>query len=88
MHECQSYKMEKFWIFLLFVVLNTGNAEEAPTVASKFGTIIGMYHTINVFGKTYTVERYFGIPYAKPPVGDLRFRKPVPREPFIEPFQA
>ena len=80
--------MEQFTIFILCIFFYTVNAKDSPTVESKFGTIVGKYHSINVFGNKYTVERYFGIPYAKPPIGNLRFQKPVPSEPFKEPFKA
>ncbi|EEC16213.1 acetylcholinesterase, putative [Ixodes scapularis] len=34
------------------------------------------------------VDAFYGIPYAKPPVGDLRFRKPQPAEPWNGTYEA
>ncbi|KAI0351861.1 alpha/beta-hydrolase [Trametes cingulata] len=47
-----------------------GNALAAPTVTLDKATVIG---TTNG-----TVTNFFGIPYAQPPVGDLRLRLPKP----------
>ncbi len=44
------------------------------------GTIVGQRHSHN----GYECQRYLGIPYAKAPVGDLRFRPPQDPDPFEE----
>ncbi|KAK2011787.1 alpha/beta-hydrolase [Colletotrichum eremochloae] len=46
----------------------------APTVTIKNGTLIGTRNP------TYNQDFFLGVPYASPPVGDLRLRKPVPPE--------
>jgi carboxylesterase type B len=42
----------------------------APTVTVKNGTISGVYSS------TYNQDFFLGVPYAQPPVGELRFRNP------------
>lgn len=44
--------------------------ENPPTVKTPLGTVIGHYKT-SYKGRRYEV--YEGIPYAKPPMGSLRF---------------
>ena len=48
-----------------------GNATETEILALKNGDIKGLYT------EDKSVEVYAGIPYAKPPVGDLRWKEPV-----------
>lgn len=56
-------------------------------VITKYGPIVG--EKIFVKGCTNPVNRYLGIPYAKAPVGQLRFRKPAPlNSKWKEPFKA
>lgn len=56
--------------------------------ATQVQTTTGLLHGIrrNVMGKD--VHIYLGVPYAKPPLGPLRFKKPIPLEPWNGTFYA
>lgn len=41
-----------------------------PTATTRNGTYVG------IFNANYSEDEFLGIPYARPPVGDLRFRAP------------
>lgn len=45
-------------------------------VSTRVGTIRGVASSITIDGASYTYKKYLGIPFAKPPVGDRRWRKP------------
>jgi len=61
------------WAFL--VVLGAcGGSGDGLTVTVDTGTLHG--------GKVGDVRHFLGIPYAAPPVGDLRWRAPQPAEPW------
>jgi hypothetical protein len=45
--------------------------QEAPIVRTINGTYFGNYVPV------YNQDAFLGIPYAQPPLGDLRFRRPV-----------
>lgn len=47
-------------------------ADCQPTVKLHQGTVRG------IVDDSYGLEQFFGIPYAKPPINDLRFAKPQP----------
>ncbi|XP_054163954.1 uncharacterized protein LOC128961720 [Oppia nitens] len=59
-------------------------AAEEVSVRLKDGFITGKRET--VLGKELNVFR--GIPYAQPPVGPLRFRRPLPPKPRTDPIEA
>lgn len=54
------------------------DAEENPVVVTSTGMVRGYTKII----ANREVRVYTGIPFAKPPVGPLRFRRPVPVDPW------
>ncbi|CAL1541831.1 unnamed protein product [Lymnaea stagnalis] len=60
-------------------------AYPSPVVDTPFGRLRGM-ETVARNNKTYLA--FLGIPYAKPPVGELRFNKPVPHPKLAAVFNA
>ena len=57
-------------------------------VQTNVGEVVGKLTESHFEGKRYKIREFLGVPYAEPPVGDKRFRKPVPRAPFTSPFDA
>ncbi|XP_013790869.1 acetylcholinesterase-like [Limulus polyphemus] len=62
---------------LLFNLFLWSASAENIEVATKTGVVESFEHPLVIGGGVYV---FMGIPYAKPPVGDLRFSKPVPIE--------
>ncbi|CAL7947112.1 unnamed protein product [Xylocopa violacea] len=67
----------KLLVALLFAELAnlSSQDEQVPKVETALGSISGYYKTSRI-GKRY--EAYEGIPFAEPPVGELRFEPPKP----------
>ncbi|KAF3019399.1 hypothetical protein E8E14_012415 [Neopestalotiopsis sp. 37M] len=63
--------VNRFSILGLFLALGNPSAACAPSASTKNGTYLGK---TNVH---YNQDEFLGIPYAQPPVGDLRFRGPA-----------
>ena len=61
---------------------------EEITVETKLGTIKGEAKTIEPFGNPLRVRQFLGVPYAEPPVGDLRFKKPVMKRKMEDVYDA
>ncbi|XP_052805383.1 fatty acyl-CoA hydrolase precursor, medium chain-like [Mya arenaria] len=73
--------------FLLFVLVVDCYCQE-PTVETKIGTIQGIQSNKTFRNNVYTTNAYLGIPYSKPPVGDMRFKRPLPYGNLTSPFNA
>lgn len=67
-------KMFKFLFFCLLTGISHARTSEDLKVRIESGRVIGRYLT-SESGRT--IRAFMGIPYAEPPVGDLRFRSPV-----------
>lgn len=61
-------------------------AELAPRVTLKQGIYVGK--PLDEANHPVPVEAFLGVPYALPPVGELRFARPVPLPESNETFQA
>ncbi|XP_072841139.2 fatty acyl-CoA hydrolase precursor, medium chain isoform X1 [Pogona vitticeps] len=76
--------LAKGWHLTLFFFLLTGASEgqgnDPPEVVTKYGPVRGK--VANVSGTDQPVNVFLGIPFAKPPVGALRFSPPQPPEPW------
>ncbi|XP_045169235.2 acetylcholinesterase-like [Mercenaria mercenaria] len=53
--------------------------QETIAVTTTIGEVIGKAEIVSSFEKTGKLHKFLGIPFAEPPVGDLRFKKPVPK---------
>ncbi|CAG2118820.1 unnamed protein product, partial [Medioppia subpectinata] len=70
--------------FMSFLILIYYETHKPLVIETKTGKI--MATTVTRLGKS--VHCFFGIPYAEPPVGGLRFRKAVPKKAFKETLKA
>lgn len=61
-------------LFIIFVLLNIRNLTKCEIVEIEDGKIEG---TTMKTRKGFTIQAFLKIPFAEPPVGELRFQQPV-----------
>lgn len=71
------------WLFLLYPPASN-SAFDDPIVVTNSGPIKGT----NLQVGSDTVTAYLGIPYAEPPLGKLRFQKPLSHRPWNQVLEA
>ena len=75
--------------FITFLsLIHQYHSADIPSVTTKLGTITGETKSVSFQKNEYQIDRYLGIPYAKPPTGHLRFQRPEPFGPFSETYNA
>lgn len=57
-----------------------GQKVEQPEVVTKYGRVQGYQFKVDAAERSVNV--FLGLPFAKPPVGPLRFSEPQPPEPW------
>ncbi|CAH1997714.1 unnamed protein product [Acanthoscelides obtectus] len=70
---------------VIFVESKISDERNRPTTVTPLGKVEGEWRT-SFEGRKYA--SFEGIPYAKPPIGDLRFAEPHPAEPWVGVWNA
>ncbi|KAH7952432.1 acetylcholinesterase [Rhipicephalus sanguineus] len=80
--------MRTTMLFMGYVLasLAASGAQESPDYIVQ--TINGPLRGVNVPTTASSVRGYLGVPFAEPPVGELRFKKPVPKKPWKGVYNA
>ncbi|KAM9607564.1 liver carboxylesterase 1-like isoform 2-T2 [Trichechus inunguis] len=65
---------------LAAALVRAGHPSSPPVVDTVHGKVLGKYVSLEGFAKPVAV--FLGIPFAKPPLGSLRFAPPQPAEPW------
>nr|XP_060615308.1 cholinesterase-like [Anolis sagrei ordinatus]XP_060615309.1 cholinesterase-like [Anolis sagrei ordinatus] len=70
--------------FILFSLASNAASKDDPVVHTSSGPVKGKSLAVG----SGSVQAYLGIPYAEPPLGKLRFQKPLPHQPWNQILKA
>lgn len=59
-----------YFFFVIFIGYSDAKLTAKPTIKVKNGTYVGLH------SENYNQDLFLGVPYAQPPVGNLRYRVP------------
>ncbi|KJH47213.1 Carboxylesterase [Dictyocaulus viviparus] len=65
--------------------MGAGSSASSPSVKTLSGSVRGREY---ILSDGRAVDMYLGIPYAEPPIGNLRFKKPQPIRPWTDELQC
>uniref|UniRef100_I3MUR2 Carboxylic ester hydrolase n=1 Tax=Ictidomys tridecemlineatus TaxID=43179 RepID=I3MUR2_ICTTR len=73
------------WLYTLVLAFSSacttwGHPSSPPVVDTVHGKVLGQY--VSLEGSAQPVAIFLGVPFAKPPLGPLRFAPPQPAEPW------
>lgn len=83
--------MGYFWCFSILVaaLIVFYQVESVQvTINTRLGTLVGKSEDVEFMAEKKPVSRFLGVPYAKPPVGERRFKRPEPFGSFTELYNA
>ncbi|XP_078042538.1 juvenile hormone esterase-like [Augochlora pura] len=78
--------MKYFFALSILLLSSECFGQQKPVVQTNSGPVQGEIKETVLLKKPY--QSFRGIPYAKPPLGDLRYQPPVPAEPWQQTLNA
>ncbi|CAN7980048.1 unnamed protein product, partial [Ixodes pacificus] len=81
--DCTAIYVVQIW-FKICTCSSCFQSQESPIVETSYGPVQGM----RVYAENRSLHAFLGIPFAEPPVGELRFRKPIPAKPWRSVYHA
>lgn len=73
---------------MVYVLTTCDEVQVETTLGTIIGQTIPFEYSDSQLTVNTTIDTFYSIPYAEPPVGDLRFYKTKPKEPWTSPWNS